>query len=276
MAIKISRFVKLPKELNDEQIIEYFKKWGIFNFFKKYFVTFLEKKTSESLKNLSKSKITYGPELRDLYKLHSSIILNKRLTVLEFGSGWSSLIICHALNVNKKKYGSKSNKLRKSNKFENHSIENERKFLNISKNRIKKFLGSNCGANFYYSDCRMTTFNGRICTEYKKIPNINPDFIYLDGPDQFNVKNDSSGFSTRHQDMMPMVCDILKIESFLVPGTIIIVDGRTANSLFLKNNFLRNWIYSYDKKNDQNLFFLNDHSFGVVNDERKNFYKLKG
>ena len=33
----------------------------------------------------------------------------------------------------------------------------------------------------------MTTFNGRIATEFKKLPNCNPDFIYLDGPDQFNV-----------------------------------------------------------------------------------------
>ena len=34
----------------------------------------------------------------------------------------------------------------------------------------------------------MTLFNGRICTQYKKLPLCNPDFIYLDGPDQFNVQ----------------------------------------------------------------------------------------
>ena len=34
-----------------------------------------------------------------------------------------------------------------------------------------------------------------------------------------------------------MICDILKIEYFLVPGTIIVVDGRTANAIYLKNNF---------------------------------------
>ena len=28
----------------------------------------------------------------------------------------------------------------------------------------------------------MSTFNGRICTQYKKLPLCNPDFIYLDGP----------------------------------------------------------------------------------------------
>ena len=31
-----------------------------------------------------------------------------------------------------------------------------------------------------------------------------------------------------------MSCDILKIEPFLIPGTIILIDGRTANANFLK------------------------------------------
>ena len=59
----------------------------------------------------------------------------------------------------------------------------------------------------------MTTFNDRICTQYKKLPLCNPDFIYLDS-DQFNVKNNINGISTRHKDMMPMVCDVLKMEYF--------------------------------------------------------------
>ena len=38
------------------------------------------------------SKSPYKPELRDLYNLYNYIILNKRITVLEFGSGWSSMV----------------------------------------------------------------------------------------------------------------------------------------------------------------------------------------
>ena len=44
----------------------------------------------------------YKPEIRDLYNLYNYIILNKRITVLEFGSGWSSLIIALALDKLKK------------------------------------------------------------------------------------------------------------------------------------------------------------------------------
>ena len=50
--------------------------------------------------------------------------------------------------------------------------------------------------------------------EYKRLPLINPDLIYLDGPSLFNVKGSINGISTAHPDFMPMSCDILKIESF--------------------------------------------------------------
>ena len=118
----------------------------------------------------------------------------------------------------------------------------------------------------------MDTFNGRICTSFNKIPNINPDFIYLDGPDQFNIKGDINGISTRHKDMMPMVSDIIKIEYFLTPGTIIIFDGRAANAKFLKDHLKRNWIYKNDQLNDQHIFYLKDPPLGKYNKLQLKFY----
>ena len=44
------------------------------------------------------------------------------------------------------------------------------------------------------TDVEMTTFKNRICTQYKKLPLCNPDFIYLDGPDQFKVKKDINSY----------------------------------------------------------------------------------
>ena len=121
----------------------------------------------------------------------------------------------------------------------------------------------------------MTTFNNRICTTYKKLPLCNPDFIYLDGPDQFNVKKDIKGISTRHKDMMPMVSDILKFEYFYTPGTIIVCDGRAANAKFLKDHFKRNWRYINDKKNDQHIFWLVDPILGKFNKLQIKFYNQK-
>ena len=105
-----------------------------------------------------------------------------------------------------------------------------------------------------------------------KITLCNPDFIYLDGPDQFKIK-DVNNISTRHRDMMPMVCDILKFENFYKPGTILLCDGRGANAQFLKNNFKRNWQYLYDRKNDQHIFTLDEPPLGYLNKLQLKFYK---
>ena len=121
----------------------------------------------------------------------------------------------------------------------------------------------------------MTIFNNIISTQYKKLPLCNPDFIYLDGPDQFNIKNEINGISTRHKDMMPMVCDILKFEYFYKPGTIIVCDGRAANAKFLKDKFKRKWKYLNDKKNDQHIFWLVDPDLGKYNKLQLEFYSKK-
>ena len=118
----------------------------------------------------------------------------------------------------------------------------------------------------------MTKYQGNYATEYKKLPLCNPDFIYLDGPDQFQVKNKINNFTTAHKDMMPMACDILKFENFLTPGTIIISDGRTANCEFFLNNFKRQWIHHFDRKFDQHIFYLNSDSLGKYNKLQLKFY----
>ena len=71
---------------------------------------------------------------------------------------------------------------------------------------------------------------------------------------------------------MPMACDILKFEYFYTPGTIIVVDGRSANSSFLRNNFQRNWKYTNDEKNDQHIFYLDDKPLGEYNKLQLKFY----
>ncbi len=144
----------------------------------------------------------------------------------------------------------------------------KKNYLNLlKKNKLKTKI------NYCFSDVIMTKFNNRISTEYVKFPLCNPDFIYLDGPDQFNVKGDINGISTRHKDMMPMVCDIIKFEYFYTPGTIIVTDGRAANVKFLKDNFKRKWSYKNDKKNDQHIFYLDDPCLGRYNKRQLEFYK---
>ena len=253
----------------------------------KFVENFFIKKGLKILVDLSKKKKLsvnqmvvnepYIPELDDLYHLYQYILINKRTTILEFGSGWSTLIFNMALNELSNKFSKDIQKLRRNNPFELFVVENEKKYLNITKNRILKFnnhlkIKKPIKIKYILSDVEMTTFQNRICTQYKKLPLCNPDFIYLDGPDQFNVKKDINGISTRHKDMMPMVCDILKFEYFYTPGTIIVCDGRTANAKFLKDHLKRKWRYINDQKNDQHIFTLIDSVLGKYNKLQLKFY----
>ena len=265
--------IKLPRPKKSSEIKEYFKSYNIYHFFEKA----IPQKNISIKKLLNKDrKNTYPPELQDLYFLHEFIILNKRLTVLEFGSGWSSLVMANALMINKDRYINKIINLRKKNIFELHILDNEKKYLNITKSRNDKYLPKFKKNIFYnFSKCRMTTFNDRFCTKYDKLPLINPDLIYLDGPDQFKVCNKINNFTVNHDDMMPMVSDILKIENFLIPGMVIIVDGRSANCSFLKNNLQRKWIFKNFQDDARTIFYLNDDSLGRINNQLFKFYESK-
>ena len=125
------------------------------------------------------------PELNDLYNLYQYILINKRTTILEFGSGWSTLIFSLALKELRDKFSNEVKSLRRNNPFELFVLESEKKYLKITKNRIQKFykylnIKDPIKINYHYSEVEMTTFNNRICTQYKKLPLCNPDFIYLD------------------------------------------------------------------------------------------------
>jgi len=138
---------------------------------------------------------------------------------------------------------------------------------------LMKKLNLNIKVNYHFSYIEMSLYENKISTSYKKLPLCNPDFIYLDGPDQFNIKGDINNFSTRHKDMMPMANDILKIEYFLTPGTIIVTDGRTANAQFLRDYLKRNWLYQFDYINDQHIFYLNETPLGKYSRLQLEFYK---
>ena len=62
-----------------------------------------------------------------------------------------------------------------------------------------------------------------------------------------------------------MSADIIALEHFLQPGTLIIVDGRTANARFLASNFQRKWAHYHSEKWDQHFFELQEKPLGTYN-----------
>ena len=125
---------KVPQKKSLRYVKNFFIKKGLKNLVKE----------SGDLQKISNNdmiiKDPYKPELQDLYMLYQYILLNKRTTILEFGSGWSSLIFCLAIQDLKKKYKNKIANLRRHNPFEIFILENEKKFLNISKIELKNII----------------------------------------------------------------------------------------------------------------------------------------
>lgn len=275
--------VRFPKKISEEKIIKFFNSEGLGDLVSKkiymvdgYQVTkkdFEQKKRDKKGKfDIRKTDNPQPPEIIDLYRLYQFILLNKRTSVLEFGCGYSSLVISKALEKIQINNNGKKPFKRCASPFKLFIIDNVKKYLNIVKKRLRKYkLDKN--VEFFYSSSKMTIYNGNFATEYLKLPRVNPDFIYLDGPNPFTIKNSVNNFTVSNLDMMPMSCDILKFENFLTPGTIILVDGRVANARFLKNNFKRNWKEFYDKKFDQTVFLLDEKPLGPFNKEQIEFYK---
>ena len=213
------------------------------------------------------SKKSYTAELDDLIRLHYLVISRKVTTILEFGVGKSSIVFDHALKINKEQHSKfVLQNLRRSNPFQCFSVDNNKHWISFSKRSAKTNL-----VKYHYSKCIVSTFNERICTYYDDLPNICPDLIYLDGPDQFSPVGDVRGINTRNPDRLPMSADILAIEHFLLPGTLIVVDGRTANSRFLKANLQRNWSYCHSEKYDQHYFELLERPLGIYNKKQIDF-----
>lgn len=217
------------------------------------------------------TRVPFKPDLIDLCRLHRFVMEHKRTTILEFGTGWSTWVLADALSKLKLKHAEQVLNLRRNNPFELHVVDDELEFINIAKARIP--LNITKLVTFHLKTSIMGTFNDRICTYYEALPLVSPDLIYVDGPNQFNVSSDICGWSTRHKDMLPMAADLLRIEHFLTPGTIVIFDGRAANARFFGSNIQRGWDYQYDVGFDQHVFKLNEAPLGRFNEKQLNFYK---
>ena len=86
------------------------------------------------------------------------------------------------------------------------------------------------------------------------------------GPKIFIPPNLAGGLTAVNVTMF-----LFFIRSLLLPGTLIVVDGRTANSRFLLTNFQREWGYYHDEEWDQHFFELQEKPLGIYNKRQIDF-----
>ncbi|MEK9652318.1 MAG: hypothetical protein VW437_00965 [Betaproteobacteria bacterium] len=217
--------------------------------------------TDVAIRNDLNESVPKSPVYGDLIRLHHLILSRKVTTVLEFGVGMSTVVFNDALKINEKKHGDyvKSH-LRNENPFRCYSIDTSEKWINETRERYQT-----SNVVYHLTNNTMQTFNGRICSLYDNLPNIFPDLIYIDGPCRYYVEGDVRGISSNSASGLPMSADVLAMEHFLAPGTLIVVDGRGANARFIHANLQRRWLYSYVAEYDQHFFELVEEPLGKLN-----------
>ena len=230
------------------------------------FKEFILSKVQQTAQSIS-GEVVYAPYLKELYSLYTKVRNNKIVAIMEFGSGWSTLVLAKALDENRLSFQQYVNEnIRHPNPFSLMTVDCSKEFQNLAIERVSEAY-SEVTILPVISEARMSILSGQICHLFDVIPPFTADFIYLDGPDCDQVSGDVHGFSVRFgsEDRsfgLPMAADLLLLEPYLWPGTLLVIDGRGANANFLKYNFKRNWLYQYEKENDQHVFRLLEEPFG--------------
>lgn len=216
----------------------------------------------------------YEPEIDDLYFLYN-LVRDKCITsILEYGSGWSTYVMAIGLYENFLDFGLEhASKIRHPNPFKLMTIDASNKFQESALNRIDGSIVKNIIP--IVATPKLTSLDGSICHQFDFIPNFAPDLVYLDGPDHDQVVGNVEGFEYKESFTQPMGIDLLMIESFLWPETIIVTDGRTANARFLATRFKRDWQIMHDPFGDRTFFRLNETPLGLISEEHINFRLTK-
>lgn len=209
--------------------------------------------------------IPLPPEPNDLVRLHQLVRRRKSFTILEFGLGYSTVILADALRKNQADWERlpEAPQIRNRFMFQLFSVDASRSWVEQIKNRLPQTLGDR--VHIQYSEVEIGTFNGRLCHYYKNLPDVVPDFVYLDGPAPKDVQGSLNGLSFQCDERTVMSGDLLLMEPTFLPGTLILVDGRTNNTRFLASNFQRKYDINWDKENDQTTFELNEERLGRYN-----------
>lgn len=147
--------------------------------------------------------------------------------------------------------------------FQLFSLDASKEWIEITKNRFPEHLINR--VHFQYSNVKIGKFSGQLCHYCDCIPDIVPDFIYLDGPSAKDVKGNINGLSFNCEERTVMSGDLLLMESTFLPGTFIVVDGRINNARFLERNFSRNYEIKWDRDNDISTFELLEERLGKYN-----------
>lgn len=219
-------------------------------------------------------KVEISPKWADLAKIYIQVRERKPFSILEFGSGFSTIVMACALKQNWEEYLKIAKGQPKHEMPSIISVESSKKWKLNSELKIKKAVLS-AFARIVLSGVQISEYQGQVCHFYEKLPNVVPDFVYLDGPDPADVKGSINGISFDNPKRTVMAGDILKYESTLLPGFFMMVDGRTNNARFLIRMLKRSYRVVVSKELDITTFELTEKPLEKRNIHRFDSYLSK-
>lgn len=179
----------------------------------------------------------------DLANLHRIVRELRPRIVIEFGCGFSTLAIAHALRMNSGKNG-KDGRL--------YVVEAVEKWASNVRGKLSDLSE---WVEIRVSEPRVLLVDGQVCHVFANLPNVRPDFIYLDGPDPKDVTGNINGLTISG---CTFVCsaDPCLYEWSFYPGFQMLVDGRFSNVEFLKRNLKRDYRIKSSALHNNTLFEL--------------------
>ncbi|HJQ55511.1 MAG TPA: hypothetical protein VJ890_01305 [Vineibacter sp.] len=204
------------------------------------------------------------PVLYDLHNLHRLVRSRRPRTILEFGVGFSTIVLAHALDMNLRERpdaGRRKEKGAAPPPPGVWSIDANAGWIENARGKVPHSLRGL--VTLHHSDVRAVELAGQLCHRYTRLPNIVPDFVYLDGPDPADVKGEIEGlaFTLEHGGPRQVAAaDIVLMEPSLRRGFFLVLDARYTNMHFLRHNLRRRYRIRVDRVNRLSTFELLEHT----------------
>lgn len=169
------------------------------------------------------------PDAIDLMYLYRQIVLRRPGTVLEFGSGCSTIVIAKAL-ADLRRLGLPTAVF--------HSVEADADWLRISQDSLPGALRPYVA--FHHCPAVPADDHDQPGWRHLGLPRCAPDFVYLDGPALTPER--------------PVAVDVVDLEPYLPARFAMVVDGRRQNVEFLRRNLRGHYRVRYSPLRMSTLF----------------------
>ncbi|MBI2055286.1 MAG: hypothetical protein HYT42_00105 [Candidatus Sungbacteria bacterium] len=177
-------------------------------------------------------KDAFAPSLGDLWFLYRMVRRRKPACILEFGSGCSTVLMAQALADNAERLSSVHGFI--------YSVDADSRWAAETEKFLPSHLKSFCEIS--YSPLLEGEYDGVPVFRHARIPNVRPDMLFLDGP----------ALTAERQ----AAADPLDIENRFPQHFCMIVDGRWANTMFLKKHLKRRYGFRNLRLSSMSIFEL--------------------